>query len=121
MKGKFVKIQSTMNITVTGGLQAQDVTNKDAHVPDRLKVAALWPKTTVDIKQGVGFYPEYIKDWNTVKNLVKDKILTIGETTEEVDEEDKKKKEDLDFNMAEIEEKLGKKVKNINLDDIAGE
>lgn len=79
---KLIRIQSTVDITVTGGLNFKDVTNPDAHVPDRLKVSAEWPKCTVQIKKGVGNYPAEIKEWNTVKALVNDNILTLGEITE---------------------------------------
>ena len=76
---KLIRIQSTITIKVTGGLQHLDVTNPDAHIPDRLKVSAEWPKCTVLIKKGVGEYPAEIKEWATIKALVKDKILTLGE------------------------------------------
>lgn len=79
---KIVRIQSTMTITVTPGLQHKDVTNPDAHVPDRLKVSPLWPKAMVMIKQGVGYYPAEIIEWPVVKLLEKDSILTIGTVTE---------------------------------------
>lgn len=120
MAKKFVRIQSTMNITVTPGLQHQNVTNEDAHIPDRLKVAAEWPKAMVDIKVGVGLYPAYIAEWNTVKCLVKDKILTIGEFVDDADDESKAKKEKIDRALEDIEAKT-KKVKSFNLNDIAGE
>lgn len=124
-KQQFIKIQSTMNITVTAGLQGLDVTNADAHVPDRLKVQSLWPKLTVDIHEGVGSYPAYIKDWNTVKALVRDKVLTIGEVVEsEITEDEKAKKAALDENMKEVDNALGKKDKknkDVKLEDIAGE
>lgn len=120
MAKKFVRIQSTKNITVTPGLQHQDVTNKDAHIPDRLKIAAEWPRAMVDIKAGVGLYPAYVAEWNTVKSLAKDKILTIGEFVDDADDETKAKKEKLDKTLEDIEEKT-KKIKSFNLNDIAGE
>lgn len=84
---KLVRIQSTKTIKVTSGLQLLDVTNPDAHVPDRLKVSAEWPKLTVLVKQGVGEYPAEIIEWPTVKALVKDKIFTIGEEIDATTEE----------------------------------
>lgn len=90
---KLVQIQSTRTIKVTCGLQHLDVTNPDAHVPDRLKVSAEWPKCQVLIKQGVGEYPAEIIEWPTVKALVKDKIFTIGETIEPTTDEQKKEVE----------------------------
>lgn len=125
---KYVKIQSTMNITVTGGLFAQDVTNPDAHVPDRLKVQPLWPKTMVDIKEGVGYYPAEISTWSTVKNLEKDKILTIGQQYDEIPTDEgmdvskiEKDSKELKENLDNIDKLTKKKVKDIKLDDIAGE
>lgn len=126
---KYVKIQSTMNITVTGGLFAQDVTNADAHVPDRLKVQPLWPKTMIDIKEGVGYYPAEIAEWKTVKNLEKDKILTIGGQFDEIPDDGgvdvnkiEKESKNLKESLEEIEKLTkAKKVKNINLNEIAGE
>ena len=120
MAKNFVRIQSKINITVTPGLQYQDVTNKDAHIPDRLKVSSEWPRAMVDIHEGIGLYPAYIANWNTVKNLVKDEILTIGEFVDEADQQTTSKKVKLDAELKDIEEKT-KKVKAVNLDDIAGD
>lgn len=131
-KKEFVIIQSKMNISVTPGLQAMDVTNVDAHVPDRLKINSLWAKAVVDIKQGVGRYPAYITEWNTVKALVKDEVLTIGDYTNDVNEEEKKVKTKLDAEMDEVLgnsniqikekiNKISKKTKDLNLDELAGE
>lgn len=118
---EFVQIQSTINISVTAGLQNQDVTNKDAHVPDRLKVQPLWPKATVDIHEGPGIYPAYIVEWATVKALAKDKILTIGQFVDNASEAEKQVKETLDTNMDEIAKTLGKKVKDVTLNELVGE
>lgn len=111
-KKAYVKIQSSITITVTMGLNNKDVTNPDAHVADRLKVSALWPKCTVQILAGAHWYPAEIAEWNTVKALEKDKILTIGEYSDAcVDEpEVQKTKEELLINMKEC-----------SLDEIAGE
>lgn len=119
MTKNFVKIQSQVNITVTPGLQNMDVTNPDAHVPDRLKVQPTWPKAAVDIHEGIDVYPAYIAEWATVKALEKDKIITIGEYSETATEEATDLKKKLDSVMEEIQPK--KKVKDIKLNDIAGE
>lgn len=87
---KQVRIQSSITITVTSGLQHQNVTNPDAHIPDRLKISPAWPKRSVQIMKGVGTYPAEIKEWATVKNLVKDKLITIGE---EINDEPEAKSE----------------------------
>lgn len=84
---KLVQIQSSATIRVTTGLQNKDVTNPDAHVPDRLKVNPLWPKHMVLIKQGVGFYPVEIKEWASVKKLAEDNVITIGQEIDRAPDE----------------------------------
>ena len=83
---KFIRIQSTKNIEVTEGLTCIDMTNLDARVADRLRVASAWVKSRILIRQGVGFYPAIIQEWNTVKELVNDGTLTLGFETDECDE-----------------------------------
>lgn len=83
---KFIRIQSTKNIEVTEGLTCIDMTNLDARVADRLRVASAWVKSRILIRQGVGFYPAIIQEWNTVKTLVNDGTLTLGFETDECDE-----------------------------------
>lgn len=101
----FVRIQSNKDINVTCGLQNQDVTNKDAHVPDRLKVNPLWPKATVLIRAGAGIYPSEITEWPTVKALSADKVITIGEylASAETDEQ-KDVKNKLNSGITEIKQ-----------------
>jgi len=82
---KMVQIHSNATIRVTTGLQNEDVTNPDAHIPDRLKVNPEWPKYQVLIRAGQGMYPAEIAEWPSVKALVADKILTIGAISEVVD------------------------------------
>lgn len=103
-KGKYVRIQSSINIKVTAGLQHADYTQPDAHIPDRLKVGSLWPKLTCMITEGVGVYPSEILEWNTVKSLEKEKLITIGETFDDTeDEQVVNKKEELELNLKEAE------------------
>lgn len=116
---QFVRIQSSVTINVTAGLHNQDVTNKDAHIPDRLKVNPLWPKMTCLIKAGVGIYPAMICDWPAVKALAKDNILTIGEYLDSADEETTTKQKQLENTMKTIEQM--KAQKKSSLADIAGE
>lgn len=97
---KYVKIQSDRDITVTSGLDYKDITNKDAHVPDRLKVAAMWPKKSVIIRKGQHWYPEKIIKFRTVKDLSKLGVITIGEKSETIPEEEK-------AYCLEIEKRLG--------------
>ena len=125
---KFVQIQSSVTIRVTTGLQNKDVTNPDAHVPDRLKVNPEWPKHQVLIKAGAHRYPAEIVEWPSVKALAADKILTIG-SVEEVDESklDELEQKDLntvseatkEFKMPNVEQKRSNK-KTVTLSDLAG-
>lgn len=118
---KLIRIQSTKTITVTGGLNFKDVTNPDAHVPDRLKVSAEWPRCTVQIKQGVGTYPADIKDWPTVQALAKDEVLTLGETFEPTTDEDIKKVQEFEIKQAEITKNETKKRTRKNLKELTEE
>lgn len=116
---EFVRIQSTKTITVTCGLDFQDFTNADAHIPDRLKVSPTWPKATVLIREGVGNYPVQILEWPTVQALVKDNILTVGEKVEKVTDEAMAKAEELELNLEEIRPK--RKSRKKKLEEIAEE
>ena len=122
---KFVQIQSGVTIRVTTGLQNKDVTNPDAHVPDRLKVNPEWPKHQVLIQVGAHRYPAEIAEWPSVKALAADKILTIG-SIEEVDENKLDELEQKDLNIVSEAKKefkmpdvtCGKKT--LTLSDLAG-
>ena len=81
---KFVRIQSNIDIMVSAGLQAIDVSNKDAHVADRLNVKSAWVGTRILVRKGTGYYPSEIAAWDSVKSLAKDKLLTIGEDVDEI-------------------------------------
>lgn len=117
----YVRIHSSVTINVTPGLQNQDVTNKDAHVPDRLKVSPLWPKLTVLIQAGEGIYPSEIANWPTVKALEHDKVLTIGQFLDNADADAEKTKTELTQSIANIEKRTSTTVKDINLADLAKE
>lgn len=115
----YVYIQSNTSIVVTAGLQNEDVTNPDAHIPDRLKVNPVWPKLRIMIKAGRHIYPSLVTQWSTVKALVKDGVITIGEEADnpnDVKMEDKAK--DLKDELAKVSKKT-KKVADIKLDDVA--
>ena len=109
----YVKIQSSTTINVTAGLQCKNVTNPDAHVPDRLKVNPSWPKCTVLIREGVHWYPSEITEWPTVKALANDKILTIGEDSDKPVDNPEMSKEQFDRNKAKLD-------KTPSLDEVAG-
>lgn len=107
---KVIRIQSSKTITVTSGLQCKDVTNADAHVPDRLKVSAEWPKYSIQILQGVGEYPAEIAEWPTVKALVDAGVMTISNITE-----GKAKEEDVEkVKAAKVETKKEKQAKTLD-------
>lgn len=106
---KVIRIQSSKTITVTSGLQHKDVTNPNAHVQDRLKVAADWPKYSIQILEGVGEYPAEIADWPTVKALVACGVMTISQVVE-----GKAKDEDVEKAKAVKVEKKEKKQKTLD-------
>ena len=112
----YVYIQSNISIMVTAGLQNENVTNPDAHIPDRLKVSPTWPKLRMMIKAGRHVYPKLITEWAAVKALVKDGIMTIGE---EVDDPNDAKiieaATDLKTELAKT--KKAKKVTDISLEE----
>lgn len=109
----YVQIASTKTIMVTCGLQSENVTNEDAHIPDRLRVLEKWSKFSVLIKAGNGVYPQAIVNWATVQALVKDGILTIGQEVDNADAKAVETKERID------ELKKEAKVEEVNLDAIA--
>lgn len=86
---KFIKVSSSVNITVNAGLKSINMSNADAHVMDRLNVKPAWVGTNIDIKQGVGYYPSEIKNWNSVKVLVDRGVITIGEETDTCPDQEK--------------------------------
>lgn len=120
---KYVKISSTIEITVTCGLQYEDHTNPDAHVADRLKIAARWPKCNYALHVGVNYCPIEIKDWKTVKALAKKNIITIGEEVDEIPVENSEDEVKATKVVRSIEEmnKSQQRIKSLNLADIAEE
>lgn len=103
----FVRIQSSINIRVTMGLNNQDVTNPDAHVPDRLKINPLWPKLAILIKAGSHWYPSEIVNWATVKALATEGTITIGEYSDTATEDVVKEKGELKEKIKEVAVKTG--------------
>lgn len=121
-KKAYVRIQSQTTIQVTCGLQNNDVTNPDAHVADRLKISPSWPRCSVIIHAGAHLYPSEIAEWPTVQALVRDKIITIGDYTDDGEEDVAEKKANLINELKAnniIEEK--KEERKTKLSDIAGE
>lgn len=122
-KKPYVRIQSQTTINVTCGLQFKDVSNPDAHIPDRLKVSSEWPSCTFKIKEGAHIYPSEIVEWKTVKALERDGIITIGEYLDSADEKVAQAKEKLNLELNEkgINKDAVKEIKQVKLSDIAGE
>lgn len=73
----YVKIQSKKTINVTDGLPYQNFTKKDSDIPNRMKIAPVWPKKTILIKEGTHFYPSEVVEFDSVKKLEKLEVLTI--------------------------------------------
>lgn len=116
----YVIIQSSIDIVVTAGLQNEDVTNPDAHVPDRLNVKPIWPKTRVQIYKGQHTYPSVITTWNSVKSLANSGILTIGMDVESADEKVVELKDDLERVLEKTKKSSKvKQVSDINLEDLS--
>ena len=105
---KYVKIQSSKNINVMGGLFSQNFTKLDSDIKDRLKVAPKWSDTVVMIQQGTFWYPSFICEWPTVKSLEKSGIITFGGYADEIN----------DINCKEIEERVTIALKDIKKDDV---
>jgi len=73
----YVKIQSKKTINVTDGLPFDNFTKKDSDIPNRMKIAPVWPKKTILIKEGTHFYPSEVVEFDAVKKLENLEILTI--------------------------------------------
>ena len=112
-KKDFVRIQSSKNIRVTMGLNCQDVTNPDAHIPDRLKINPLWPKSAILVKEGSHWYPSEITEWNTVKALVEEGTFTIGEYSDTASDDVKEEKIELNKKLEEVKKKSKTSLKDI--------
>lgn len=114
MKNNYVKIQSTRTIHVNPGLTYEDVTNRKSDIPNRMKVNPTWPNMIVQIREGIGWYPAEIVNWNTVKALAADNIITIGEYSDDItDAEVIKKKEELQTELAIQKQRAKKQQKDL--------
>ena len=109
---KFGRIQSTRPIVVTGGLQAIDMTDPSAAVPDKLNVKPTWTAFRVQLKAGTGYYPARIADWSSVKVLSAKEVLTVGQFTDTVPaeyaEEAEKTYKQLEYEYSKYEKQLAK-------------
>lgn len=85
--GKFIKISSQEAITVNAGVLYEDATNTGSQAADRLNVRQIWDKFQVDIKKGINWYPSLIKNWNTVKRLAEQDIISFAEEVDEVNDD----------------------------------
>ena len=103
-------------------LQYKDLTNAKSQLPNRLKVGSDWPKLTVLIKQGQHIYPSEIAEWETVKALQNDGVLTIGAFIDDPnDTEVVKMKETVVEVLNEINPKAKKTKKELTLDSLVDE
>lgn len=110
---KFVRVESQINVVVSAGLQSINMSNKDAHVADRLNVKSAWVGTRIMINKGTGYYPAEIKDWASVKSLAANKKLTVGEEVDEVpNDPEETEKVDKERNKLNNEIKKYKKLKS---------
>lgn len=115
---EYVYIQSKKSIVVTAGLQNENVTNPDAHIPDRLKINPVWPKLRIMIKAGRHIYPSLITQWNSVKALVKDSIITIGEEVDNPnDEKMEEKAKDLKAELDKVNKRT-RRTKEVKLEEV---
>lgn len=97
---KFVRIQSSINIRVTGGLQSINATNFKSPNADRLNVKPAWTGLMCTIEEGAHYYPSEIKNWSTVKSLAEAGKITIGEETDTISDKDEEAK------MTELKNKI---------------
>ena len=115
---EYVYIQSKKSIVVTAGLQNENVTNPDAHIPDRLKINPVWPKLRIMIKAGRHIYPSLITQWNSVKALVKDSIITIGEEVDNPnDEKMEERAKDLKAELDKVNKRT-RRTKEVKLEEV---
>lgn len=102
---KYVTIQSSIDITVTGGLQYQDNTDTNSQSPDKLKISPSWVKLKVDVKRGKGLYPAEIAEWESVKKLEKAEVLTVGAFVDAPENEEQEMiRKQLISNIGEVRE-----------------
>lgn len=113
----FVRIQATRSVEVYPGMQYVNMTNPDAHVGDRLRVAATWVNSRVMLKQGAFDYPAEIQDWETVRALARDKVITIGE---ELDDTDDATALELKLRLANAKDRYNAMVKETAADPLVG-
>ncbi len=101
---EFIKIGSSRDITVNSGIKGIDMTDPNmAGVENSFKVNEFWSKSEISIKQGNGFYPKFVAEWNSVKILsdelnilsINSKVYKLEDLPEESREECKKMYDDL--------------------------
>lgn len=75
---KIVTIHSNQDLYVLGTF----ITSNPSTESKPMNPNPIWTKTRILIKTGVHDYPAEIKDWDTIKALAKNFIITIGEVKE---------------------------------------
>lgn len=88
---RFIKITATrpFRVMVDSKDQAIDASDVNAiNIQNRLKAINTWVDTLVIIKQGTGWYPSAIAKWQSVKVLVDNGLISIGEEADTCDDKD---------------------------------
>lgn len=78
---KTIKISSTKDLFVYGTAYTE---NKMAGKDGLSLNPSTWTGTQIHIIKGVGTYPSEIKEWATIKSLVKSNVIVISEEGEGV-------------------------------------
>lgn len=116
---KFIKIFANRTITVTPNLQYLDLTDYSGNRgKDALQVRPLWHKTAVKVLKGNGYYPNEIKDWESVKAMVKANIFVLGEETNTADDDGNTRLDNFETAKKEVEQiKKSNPGKFVSLDE----
>lgn len=118
---RFIRIQSSKNIAVTAGLQSIDMSNRDAHVADRLNISQVWTGTRVLVKNGVAYYPAVLSTWPAVKKLAELNILSLGEQVDECPADYKEYAEEMEHKLELAETNYKRRVEQTLRDGQATE
>lgn len=98
----YVQIQSNVTVVVPRDLAFKDLTNHKSDVPNRMKIGATWPKVKITLLKGAHYYPAEVAEWNIIKNMVKDRLVTIGAYSDDCKELDASAQTVVDKNIHEL-------------------
>lgn len=79
----YVQINSQVTINCTCGLQFVNKTNPNSRLENNLKIDPVWSKLNCMIMQGVHWYPAEVAEWHSVQTLIKNKLASLGEESDE--------------------------------------